>query len=145
MNIKCLCFFLICGAANAHNIDPAKCNNEIEQADVYWCLMDKYQQSVIALKKEETSAQKRLERFDNNEGKKRGLNEDGTLAYDSNIHLARITFPELHRYFIIYREKQCGYSSLSIGSLSGYRVPISSLYCKTEMNISQIKWLNDYI
>lgn len=55
--------------------------------------MDKYQQSVIALKKEEINAQKRLERFDNNEGKERGLNEDGTLAYDSNIHPARITFP----------------------------------------------------
>ncbi|HBI0387350.1 TPA: hypothetical protein KYJ86_001577 [Salmonella enterica subsp. enterica serovar Dublin] len=54
MNIKkILCLFLICGAANAHNIDPAKCNNEIQQDDVYWCLMDKYQQSVIALKKEE--------------------------------------------------------------------------------------------
>ncbi len=53
MNINCLCLFLICGAANAHNIDPAKCNNEIERADVYWCLMDKYQQSVIALKKAE--------------------------------------------------------------------------------------------
>lgn len=53
MNIKkILCLFLICGAANAHNIDPAKCNNEIQQDDVYWCLMDKYQQSVIALKKE---------------------------------------------------------------------------------------------
>ncbi len=52
MNIKkILCLFLICGAANAHNIDPAKCNNEIQQDDVYWCLMDKYQQSVIALKK----------------------------------------------------------------------------------------------
>ncbi|EFP0962027.1 hypothetical protein HPV00_004640, partial [Salmonella enterica] len=101
MNIKkILCLFLICGAANAHNIDPAKCNNEIQQDDVYWCLMDKYQQSVIALKKEEINAQKRLERFDNNEGKERGLNEDGTLAYDSNIHPARITFPELHRYFI---------------------------------------------
>ena len=146
MNIKKILFlFLICNAADAHNIDPAECNNEIQQGDVYWCLMDKYQKSVIALKKEEINAQKRLERFDNIEGKKRGLNEDGTLAYDSNIHLARITFPELHRYFIIYREKQCGYSSLSIGALSGYRVPISSLYCKTEMNISQIKWLKDYI
>lgn len=59
MNIKkILCLFLICGAANAHNIDPAKCNNEIQQDDVYWCLMDKYQQSVIALKKEEINAQK---------------------------------------------------------------------------------------
>ena len=94
MNIKKILFlFFICGAANAHNIDPAKCNNEIQQGDVYWCLMDKYQQSVIALKKEEINAQKRLEIFDNNEGKKRGLNEDGTLAYDSNIHLARITPP----------------------------------------------------
>ncbi|WP_223174390.1 hypothetical protein [Salmonella enterica] len=72
MNIKkILCLFLICGAANAHNIDPAKCNNEIQQDDVYWCLMDKYQQSVIALKKEEINAQKRLERFDKNEGKER--------------------------------------------------------------------------
>ena len=52
MNIKKIYFFFfICGAANAHNIDPAKCNNEIQQGDVYWCLMDKYQQSVIALKK----------------------------------------------------------------------------------------------
>lgn len=52
MNIKkILCLFLICGAANAHNIDPAKCNNEIQQDDVYWCLMDKYQQSVIDFKK----------------------------------------------------------------------------------------------
>lgn len=52
MNIKKILYlFLLCGAANAHNIDPAKCNNEIQQSDVYWCLMDKYQQSVIVLKK----------------------------------------------------------------------------------------------
>ena len=148
MNIKNILYIVfIYNIASAHAIETSDCSYDqlIQQDRVYWCLMHKYQQSVIALKKEEINAQKRLEIFDNNEGKKRGLNEDGTLAYDSNIHLARITFPELHRYFILYREKQCGYSSLSIGALSGYGIPISSLYCKTEMNISQIKWLNDYI
>lgn len=146
MNIKNIIYILfVCNTANAHSFDPADCDNEVQQDDVYWCLMDKYQRSVLALKKEEDKAQKRLEKYDNDEGKTRGYTEEGTIDYEPYIHLARTTFPELHRSFILYREKQCGYSSLSDGARPGYRTPITLLYCKTKMNISQMKWLNDYI
>ncbi|WP_228553226.1 MULTISPECIES: hypothetical protein [unclassified Citrobacter] len=74
MNIKNILYILfIYNTASAHAIETSDCSYDqlIQQDRIYWCLMDKYQQSVIALKKEEINAQKRLEIFDNNEGKKR--------------------------------------------------------------------------
>ena len=119
--------------ANAKDIKLSDCSYDrlIQQDKVYWCLVDKYQQSTLALKHEEVSAEKRLEGYDN-EG-------------DINIHLARTTFPELHRLFVLYREKQCQYSSLSLGTLPGYRLAIASLYCRINMNISQTKWIKGFI
>lgn len=146
MNIKNLLFILfICNAASAHDIKLSECSYEqlIQQDRVYWCLMDKYQQSVLALKKEEASAEKRLKQYDT-EGA-RGLNEDGSIDYEPYIHIAGITFPELHRSFILYREKQCKYASQSDGALPGYRSSITSLYCKTNMNLSQIQWIKNTI
>lgn len=130
---KCLLLVFFCNIANARNIQVSDCPYErlIQQDKVYWCLMDKYQQSALALKHEEVSAEKRLEGYDN-EG-------------DINIHLARITFPELHRQFVLYREKQCQYSSLSLGTLPGYRISIASLQCRINMNLSQIKWIKSFI
>lgn len=146
MNIKNLLFILFtCNAANAHDIKLSECSYDqlIQQDRVYWCLMDKYQQSVLALKKEEASAEKRLNKYDI-EGA-RGLNEDGSIDYEPYIHIARITFPELHRSFILYREKQCKYASQRDGALPGYPSSISSLYCKTNMNLSLIQWIKNTI
>ncbi len=142
---KILFLILICSGANAQNINAYECTEEMQQGEVYWCLMDKYQQSVLALKHEEVSAQKRLEKYDKEEGESRGRKEDDSLDYEPYIHLAATTFPELHQEFILYREKQCKYSNLSNGALPGYRTAISSLYCKINMNLSQIKWLKDFI
>ncbi|EFE08192.1 hypothetical protein [Citrobacter youngae] len=146
MNIKNLLYVLfIYNTASAHNIKTSDCSYDqlIQQDKVYWCLMDKYQQSILALKNEEISAEKRLKKYDT-EGA-RGCNEDGTIDYEPYIHIARITFPELHRSFIIYREKQCKYASQSDGARPGYRSSISSLYCKTSMNLSQIQWIKNTI
>lgn len=136
---------LLCNIASAHGIKVSDCSYEqlIQQDRVYWCLMDKYQQSVLALKHEEASAEKRLSQYDN-EGA-RGRNEDGSIDYEPYIHIARITFPELHRSFILYREKQCKYASQRDGSLPGYRPSISLLHCKTNMNLSQIQWIKNTI
>lgn len=146
MNIKNLLYILfIYNTASAHNIKISDCSYDqlIQQDKVYWCLMDKYQQSVLALKNEEISAEKRLSKYDTDGA--RGRNEDGTIDYEPYIHIARITFPELHRSFIIYREKQCKYASQSDGARPGYRSSISSLYCKTSMNLSQIQWIKNTI
>lgn len=146
MNIKNLLYILfIYNTAIAHVIETSDCSYDqlIQQDKVYWCLMDKYQQSVLALRHEEISAEKRLIQYDT-EGE-RGHNEDGTIDYEPYIHIARITFPELHRSFILYREKQCKYASQSDGALPGYRSSISSLYCKTDMNLSQIQWIKNTI
>jgi hypothetical protein len=136
---------LLCNITNAHEIKTSDCSYDqlIQQDKVYWCLMDKYQQSVLALKHEEDSAEQRLKKYDT-EGA-RGINEDGSIDYEPYIHIARITFPELHRSFILYREKQCKYASQSDGALPGYRPSISSLYCKTNMNLSQIQWIKNTI
>ncbi|EPJ7088669.1 hypothetical protein NK529_003081 [Citrobacter amalonaticus] len=146
MKIKnLLCILFIYNTASAHDIKVSDCSYDqlIQQDLVYWCLMDKYQQSVLALRHEEVSAEKRLIQYDA-EGE-RGHNEDGTIDYEPYIHIARITFPELHRSFILHREKQCKYASQSDGALPGYRSSISSLYCKTNMNLSQIQWIKDTI
>lgn len=82
MNIKNILYILfIYNTASAHAIETSDCSYDqlIQQDRVYWCLMDKYQQSVIALKKEEINAQKRLEKFDNNEEKKEALMKMGPL------------------------------------------------------------------
>ncbi len=142
---KILFFIFICGGANAQNINVLECEEEMQQKDVYWCLMDKYQQSVLALKHEEVGAQKRLDKYDKEEGESRGRKEDDSLDYEPYIHLAATTFPELHREFILYREKQCKYPELSNGVLLGHRIPIELLYCKINMNLTQIKWLKDFI
>ncbi|WP_423060960.1 hypothetical protein [Citrobacter portucalensis] len=145
MNIKNILYILfIYNTASAHAIETSDCSYDqlIQQDRVYWCLMDKYQQSVLALKHEEDSAEKRLKQYDT-EGK-RGINEDGSIDYEPYIHIARITFPELHRSFF-YREKQCKYASQRNGALPGYRNPIATLYCKIDMNLSQIQWLKNTI
>ncbi|EHB3782783.1 hypothetical protein JXE69_000360 [Salmonella enterica subsp. houtenae serovar 17:z29:-] len=130
---KYLFLVFLCNVANAKDIKLFDCSYErlIQQDKVYWCLVDKYQQSALALKHEEASAEKRLKEYDH-EG-------------DPDIHLARITFSELHRSFVLYRAKQCEYSSLSSGTLPGYRIPIVSLYCRINMNISQTKWIKGFI
>ncbi|MGE6980639.1 hypothetical protein [Kluyvera intermedia] len=146
MNIKnILCIIFICNTACAQDIKVSDCSYDklIQQDRVYWCLMDKYQQSVLALRNEEASAEKRLNEYD--EDGARGRNEDGSIDYEPFIHIAKITFPELHRSFILYREKQCKYASQSDGALPGYRSSISALYCKTNMNISQTQWIKDTI
>ncbi|KLV70090.1 hypothetical protein SK38_03747 [Citrobacter sp. MGH110] len=54
MNIKNILYILfIYNTASAHAIETSDCSYDqlIQQDRVYWCLMDKYQQSVIALKK----------------------------------------------------------------------------------------------
>ena len=146
MNIKYFfVFLLVCVNADAKDINLAACSYDIliQQDKVYWCLMDKYQQSVLELRYEEHSAEKRLKQYDDKG--RRGRNEDGSIDYEPYVHLARTTFPELHRSFILYREKQCSYSSLSDGALPGYRIPITSLYCKIDMNMSQIQWIKKFI
>lgn len=142
---KYFSLLLLCNIANAYDIKTSDCSYDqlIQQDLVYWCLMDKYQQSVLALRHEEVSAEKRLIQYDADG--ERGHNEDGTIDYEPYIHIARITFPELHRSFILHREKQCKYASQSDGALPGYRTSISSLYCKANMNLSQIQWIKDTI
>ncbi|MCE9947989.1 lysozyme inhibitor LprI family protein [Hafnia paralvei] len=142
-NILYLVF--VCNTANASNIKVSDCSYDllIQQDKVYWCLVDKYQQSVLALKYAETSAEKRLQQYDDKGA--RGHNEDGSIDYEPYIHQARTTFAELHRSFILYREKQCSYSSMSNGALPGYRTPIASLSCKIDMNLSQIQWIKNFI
>lgn len=61
MKLKNILYVLfICNTASAHNIKTSNCSYDqlIQQDRVYWCLMDKYQQSVLALKHEEDSAEK---------------------------------------------------------------------------------------
>lgn len=146
MNIRNLLFILFtCNTASAHDIKLSECSHEqlIQQDRVYWCLMDKYQQSLLALKKEEASAEKRLKKYDKESA--RGHDEDGSIDYEPYIHIARITFPELHRSFIFYREQQCKYASQRDRALPGYRSSISALYCKTNINMSQTQWIKDTI
>lgn len=146
MNIKNLLFILfICNTSSAHDIKVSDCSYDqlIQKDRVSWCLMDKCQQSVLALKHEEASAEKRLNKYDDDGA--RGQNKDGSIDYEPYIHIARITFPELHRSFIFYREKHCKHASQSDGALPGYRSSISALYCKTNMNISQTQWIKDTI
>lgn len=57
---------LLCDITNAHDIKVSDCSYDqlIQQDRVYWCLMDKYQKSVLALKHEEDRAEKRLKQYD---------------------------------------------------------------------------------
>lgn len=146
MKIKYYCVFLlfICDISVAHSINPTDCDEMQQQDETYWCIMDKYQQSVLELKQEEARAQKTLEKYDNQSAGEPNEN-DGSIEYEPYIHLARMTFPELHRSFILFREQQCKFSVLKFGPLPGYHSSIESLYCKTWMNISQIKWIKDSI
>ncbi|MDN8602164.1 hypothetical protein Q0A17_22580 [Citrobacter sp. S2-9] len=62
---KMLLFIFWCNIVNAHDINVADCSYDIliQQDKVYWCLMDKYQQSVLELKREEVRAERKLKKM----------------------------------------------------------------------------------
>ena len=144
MNMKYFLFFLLaCGIADAKDINLADCDETMQQDETYWCLMDKYQHSVLELKREEVRAERKLKTNDNIAA--RGRNNDGTIEYDPYVHLANISFHDLHRNFIRFREQQCKIAPLMLGPVPGYHAAIELLYCKTKMNISQTQWIKDSI
>lgn len=51
---------LLCDITNAHDIKVSDCSYDqlIQQDRVYWCLMDKYQKSVLALNMRKTEQKK---------------------------------------------------------------------------------------
>lgn len=137
-------FFIICSNVNAKSISPDYCKEMMQQDETYWCLMDEYQKSVIELKREEAKAEQKLKKYDE-QGAKVNNEEVASIDYEPYVHLASQAFPELHREYIFYREKQCKFTSLRLGGLPGYHNAIATLYCKTGMNISQIQWIKDAI
>jgi len=139
---KGLLLLILCRSVNAQS-SPIDCEKKGAFPQIYSCLLDRYQQSALDLNNAEVRAQARLENYDSSGNL--GQNEDGSIAYEPYIHLARMTFTEQHLHFLKYRMQQCKYTLLKRDSQNKERASINFLKCKTNLNLKQTAWINDYL